>query len=206
LWLQSRGHYLVGGTRERHFDLFKTWAACHQDRLCAALGSRYLLYGEWLCVKHTIFYDALPHYFLEFDVLEMDDGTFLSTDARRKVLTGLPLVSAPVLYSGAVRTDGDIAALVGRSRFKSDVWRERLRQVCTALGLAPEAVARETDMSDAMEGLYVKVEEGDRVLARAKFVRATFSDTVQRSGSHWQERPIIPNQLREGVDLFAVSP
>ena len=25
LRLQSRGHYLIGGYRERHFDLFKTW-------------------------------------------------------------------------------------------------------------------------------------------------------------------------------------
>ena len=30
LKLQSRGHYLTGGYRERHFDLFKTWASCHQ--------------------------------------------------------------------------------------------------------------------------------------------------------------------------------
>jgi len=26
IMLQSRGHYLTGGYRERHFDLFKTWA------------------------------------------------------------------------------------------------------------------------------------------------------------------------------------
>lgn len=29
LLLQSRGHYLTGGGREKHFNLFKTWAnAC----------------------------------------------------------------------------------------------------------------------------------------------------------------------------------
>ncbi len=30
LRLQSRGHYLEGGGRERHFALFKTWAARHR--------------------------------------------------------------------------------------------------------------------------------------------------------------------------------
>ena len=31
--LQSRGHYLVGGARERHFDLLKTWANVHATAL-----------------------------------------------------------------------------------------------------------------------------------------------------------------------------
>ncbi|MCB9797908.1 MAG: RNA ligase family protein, partial [Alphaproteobacteria bacterium] len=30
LMLQSRGHYLTGGGREKHFALFKTWASVHQ--------------------------------------------------------------------------------------------------------------------------------------------------------------------------------
>src|SRR4051794_33918056 len=66
LFLQSRGHFLTGGPRERHFAQFKAWAACHQQGLFARLGSRHVLYGEWLYAKHTVFYDALPHYFLEF--------------------------------------------------------------------------------------------------------------------------------------------
>jgi hypothetical protein len=80
LLLQSRGHFLDGGERERQFDLFKSWAACHKERLFAALGSRYVLYGEWLYAKHTNFYDRLPHYFLHFDVVDTGDGVFLSTD------------------------------------------------------------------------------------------------------------------------------
>ena len=31
LLLQSRGHYLTGGYRERHFNLFKQWASIHQN-------------------------------------------------------------------------------------------------------------------------------------------------------------------------------
>ena len=71
LLLQSRGHYLTGGPRERHFDLLKSWANAIRDRLWPVLHDRFIIYGEWLYAKHTIFYDNLPHYFLEFDVLRV---------------------------------------------------------------------------------------------------------------------------------------
>lgn len=60
LHLQSRGHFLTGGPRERHFALLKSWARCHEARLREVLGERYVMYGEWTYAKHTIFYDALP--------------------------------------------------------------------------------------------------------------------------------------------------
>jgi hypothetical protein len=54
-----------------------------------------------------------------------------------------------------------------------------------------------------MEGLYIKVEDAHKVIERFKFVRNTFLQAVDESGDHWLNRPIIPNQLREGVDIFA---
>ena len=93
LLLQSRGHYLEGGPRERHFDLFKQWANTHVEALYCALGERYVMYGEWLYAKHTCFYDALPHYFMEFDVFDRVTGDFLST-ARRGACASSPISSA----------------------------------------------------------------------------------------------------------------
>ena len=43
LRLQSRGHFLTGGYRERHYDLMKQWGAVQKDRLYEVLGRRYLL-------------------------------------------------------------------------------------------------------------------------------------------------------------------
>src|SRR5262245_54553839 len=48
LLLQSRGHYLTGGPRERHFDLFKRWAHGLAEPLFASIGARHVVYGEWL--------------------------------------------------------------------------------------------------------------------------------------------------------------
>ena len=61
LMLQSRGHYLTGGPREKHFSLFKSWAHAIKPVLWQALGTRFIVYGEWVYAKHTVFYDRLPH-------------------------------------------------------------------------------------------------------------------------------------------------
>lgn len=206
LRLQSRGHFLAGGERERQFNLFKAWAACHRARLFGALGTRYVVYGEWLYAKHTLFYDALAHYFLEFDVLDSETGAFLTTDRRRALLEGLPVVSVPVLHAGPIPTLAHLRAMIGPSRFKSPAWQARLREVCVAQRLDRRQVLGETDPTDTMEGLYVKIEDNGRVLERYKLVRASFLDTVAQSGSHWLDRPIVPNQLRPGVDLFGEPP
>jgi hypothetical protein len=202
LWLQSRGHFLTGGEREKHFNLFKRWAHAHADALRRALGGRYVLYGEWLYAKHTIFYDRLPHYFLEFDLFDRQTGDFLATERRREVLAGTPVVPVPVLLTGSPQSLDDLVALVGPSLYKGPDWRQRLVEVAASRGVDPERAWEETDHSDLMEGLYLKVEEHGRVVERYKYVRASFLTAVRDSGSHWLKRPVLPNQLRNGVDLF----
>lgn len=206
LRLQSRGHFLVGGPRERHFALFKTWAVTHRATLLARLGHRYVVYGEWLYAKHTVFYDALPHYFLEFDVLDRECGAFLSTERRHELLAGLPIVSVPVLHVGEVTDLPHLVAMVGPSLYKTATWRERLASVAREHGLDAEQIARETDASSLAEGLYLKHEAEGEVKGRCKYVRGSFLTSVVDSGTHWLERPIVPNQLAAGVDLFRAEP
>lgn len=81
--------------------------------------------------------------------------------------------------------------------FESTVQRESL----------PLALCwQQTDKSDRSEGLYLKVEDDEQVLARYKLVRHDFIQTILDSGSHHSRRPILPNQLAEGVDLYAPCP
>ncbi len=205
LRLQSRGHYLTGGYRERHFNLFKAWASSHQRTLAALLGQRYIVYGEWLYAKHTVFYDRLPHYFMEFDVFDQERATFLSTERRHAMFAGTPIVSVPVVWTGPTPKRAHLEAMVTKSLYKSPAWRDGLRQVAAAHNLDPDRIQRETDPADEMEGLYIKSEHEGRVVGRYKFVRASFLTSVVDSGSHWLDRPIVPNQLASEVDIFAVS-
>jgi hypothetical protein len=166
LRLQSRGHFLTGGHRERHFNLFKAWAHAVEPLLKPVLGSRYTVYGEWLYAKHTIFYDALPHYFLEFDVLDASTGAFLSTPARRALLAGLPIHSVPVLYEGQISSPEALKRLIAPSMYKSPCWRERLAAAIEAGSHHEEYTQKQTDSSDLMEGLYIKVEEAGETVGR----------------------------------------
>lgn len=195
LLLQSRGHYLTGGYRERHYNLMKKWAASHRDVLYALLGKRYILYGEWMYAKHTVFYDALPHYFLEFDMLDRETGRFLDTPSRHALLRGSPVVSVPVLSEGLFKGREQTLQLLGQSRYVSGIQRQHLFTSATQLGLDAQRACDETELSGMMEGLYIKVEEGGCVTERMKFVRAAFLQCVDFSESHWIDRPIIPNQL-----------
>ncbi len=205
LLLQSRGHYLTGGAREKHFSLFKRWANSIADPLRRSLGRRYVLYGEWLYAKHTVFYDRLPHYFMEFDVLDKEAAVFLDTERRRELLADVPMVSVRVLRTGAVKSLEDLTSLIGGSAFISRGHRERLYEIAVEEGLDGERVLRETDDSTDMEGLYVKVEEDGVVKERYKYVRAEFLNAVVRAEGHWLNRPIIANQLRPGAALFGDS-
>ncbi|MBX3200123.1 MAG: RNA ligase family protein [Labilithrix sp.] len=201
LLLQSRGHYLAGGARERHFSALKPWARAHAERLREVLDDRYVMYGEWVYAKHTVYYDALPHYFLEFDVLDTATGAFLSTPRRRALLAPLPVVSVPVLHEGPLRGLAELLDLVGPSRFKTGAWREHLGEEARSLELDVARVLDETDASNDMEGLYIKIEEGDRVVERLKWVRPDFLTSVVDSGTHWLSRPIVPNGLAGDASL-----
>lgn len=96
----------------------------------------------------------------------------------------------------------ELKAMVGPSHFIAPDFIRRLEIICKEKHLDARQVLAETDQSGLMEGLYIKVEEDGRVQERYKYVRAGFLQTVLGSGSHWIDRPIIPNGLRPDAALF----
>ncbi len=174
----------------------------HCGALYSVLADRYILYGEWMYAKHTVFYDALPHYFLEYDVLDLQQREFLSTDRRREMLAGLPIIAVPVLFEGILSSHKQLMGLMARSHYIQPHHMDRFDAVCVEQDLDIARARQQTDPSFLMEGLYIKVEFDGIVQARYKYVRADFLTTILQSESHWLSRPIIPNQLRSDVDLF----
>lgn len=150
-----------------------------------------------------MFYDALPHYFCEFDVLDRESGVFLSTPARADLLRGAPVASVPVLHTGRLPGLGALTALVGSSTCRTARWREVMAETALAAGQDPAIVAAETDAHEEMEGLYITVEDDGETVGRYKWVRTSFLTSVLDSGSHWQDRPILPNQLTDPAVMYA---
>lgn len=202
--LQSRGHYLTGGPREKHWTLFKQYTSRIELVLLELLERRYIMYGEWLYAKHTEFYDLLPHYFFEFDIFDKQSQQFLSTKARRQMLDvhGKKVItSVPVLFAGKMKTFDQLKALQGQSYFKSGVWKDNLNLACENANVDFNGALKQTSMSQEMEGLYIKVEDDEHVTARYKLVRESFTNAILDSEMHWLDRPIIKNHLAPFVTI-----
>lgn len=201
--IQSRGHALQGGTRERQFDQLKAWASAKEDMLFDVLGSRFVAYFEWMAAKHTIFYDALPHLAFEEDVLDKQTGCFLPTQRRHAMFEGTGVMHVPIVHRGRLAKPKHIDALVVRSLYQTEQWRSALASAANNAGVPPDLALVQTDDSDRAEGLYLKIEDGERVVQRAKWVRTSFVQTIIGSGSHWQSRPLIENALLPGASILA---
>lgn len=202
LLLQSRGHELAGGPREAQFELFKRWAYSHTAMFADVLGSRYVVFGEWMFAAHTVFYDSLEHYWFEFDVFDRVDGVWLDTPARHQLWAGTPVVSVPVLAAGSFANPARLVDLVGPSLYISPAQRPRCEQAAVAAGDTVERVCGRLDLSGLAEGLYVKVEADGHVVDRLKWVRPSFTQTITESASHWLDRPLVANALADGVSLW----
>lgn len=189
LLLQSRGHYLVGGPRERQFDLFKQWANENVEYLFNTLEDKYVLFGEWLYAKHHIFYDALDSYFLGYDLFDKQENKFLSLPRYKALLENGPVYSVPVLHQDKFSKINNFIQYIGKSKYKTTNWKEKLIQ------LAGEKELQHSDMSDLMEGVYVRVEDENWVVGRMKHPRENFTKIIN-DDSHWLTRSIVQNLLR----------
>ena len=193
LLLQNRGHYFYGGYKERHYDLFKRWAHQNSALLYSVLSSRYVMFGEWMYAKHTVFYDALPDYFMEFDVYDKERGVFLDTESRRAITSALPVCSVPVLAEGEFKSKESILKYLSRSLYITDSHLDTLVKIAEREGADVATVLSETDPSTDMEGLYIKIEKDGIVEERVKFVRSSYVQCAKEATSRWQSRVIIPN-------------
>jgi hypothetical protein len=175
--LQSRGHYLVGGGRERQFNLFKRWASAHESALLECLEDRYVMYGEWLHKKHSVFYDSLPHYFAEFDIWDRSREVFLSTEARAQVLAGAPVLAVPVLYAGiAPKTLREMQNLI------QTLWAARLSE---QKGLSMAAALHTATPPTTLDELQRLVQS--LMAAKPKYNAKAWLPTSLGKSANWRE-------------------
>ena len=177
------GHLITEGMHPQ-YDLFKQWAVVKQRTLEERLGTQFIMFGEWVYAQHSVHYQKLTHYFFEFDVYDKENEVFLDLEQRLALLEGSGIETVPVLHHGALERSA-LEGLIGPSRFGS-----RFENPLT----------RQTD--NLMEGLYLRTETNGVVTGRAKIVRPEFVEKIKQS-THWQHRPMVPNKLADGVDIWS---
>jgi ATP-dependent RNA circularization protein (DNA/RNA ligase family) len=169
--VQNRGKYLSPDVAHPQFKPLFGWLASRRDALAAALHPGLMLFGEWCYATHSVRYDRLPDWFLGFDVYDRERRVFWSSSARDALLAGLGLASVPHLARGRFALEA-LEALMGTS----------------GVGSAP------------MEGLVVRREREGETVARAKLVRASFTQSIDE---HWSRGPLEKNALAPGASPWS---
>ncbi|KAJ7045075.1 ATP dependent DNA ligase [Mycena alexandri] len=150
--VQNRSHYVSPASHEQ-FKKLGLWVDTHRAALQRILGrdahfpSRYILFGEWLAVTHSIPYARLPDRFMAFDVYDRSTDSWEDRTGLGALLEGTGIEVVPVLYEGALPGEAELRGMV---QMPSRFWDGRI------------------------EGVYVKFERGGRVVSRGKVVRADF--------------------------------
>ena len=147
---QSRGNYLAPGRSHAQWNLLWPWLAEHREGLEDGLRGGIVLYGEWCYARHTVSYDALPDWFLGFDIFEIATRRFWSVDRRNIWLGERGLAAIPEVKRGRVQ----------------------LKQVPSILTMS--AVGHVP-----MEGIYLRRDQGEWLQARAKVVSAAFKQQIE---------------------------
>ncbi len=162
---QNRGQYLMEPFAGQ-FSRLASWLAQHRYLLGEALGEHLMLFGEWCTARHSLDYEALPDWFLLFDVYDREHQGFWSTSRRNALALSLGLAVVPQLLQGPT-TLVDLKHLLATrpSRYRAG----------------------------PPEGVVIRRESADWCEARAKLVQAEFTQTI---GEHWRRRRIQWNRLR----------
>lgn len=161
---QNRGQYLAH-PHAGQFQRLPEWMTMHGTDLAEALGEDLIAFGEWCAARHSLDYPALPDWWLLFDVYDRREGRFWSTRRRNELAESLRLTTVPCLAHGP-QSVGSLKELVAdsRSRFRDGV----------------------------LEGVVVRHEDSNWLLARGKLVRADFTQIIE---SHWRTRRLEWNRV-----------
>jgi ATP-dependent RNA circularization protein (DNA/RNA ligase family) len=161
---QNRGQYLAHPSSGQ-FARLAAWEEQHSEAIRSALGFDLMIFGEWAAARHSLAYDALPDWFLMFDVYDRRVKKFWSTLRRDELARKMKLSVVPVLSRRKVSFE-ELMAMVS---VECSRYSPALR-----------------------EGLIVRRESKDWCDFRAKLVRPQF---IQQIDEHWRHRRIEWNRL-----------
>lgn len=167
---QNRGQYLV----EPHagqFARLPAWLAQHDAALHSVLKPDLFLFGEWCAARHSLDYAALPDWFLLFDVYDRTAERFWSSARRNALARTAGLATVPKVFQGKTSTPA-LKQLIATTH-------SRYRQ-------------------GALEGVVIRRESNDWCEARAKLVRADFTQAID---THWRKRAMEWNRMQSDASI-----
>lgn len=192
VYIQQRGHLFSLSQTPDLLKNFVNWVNYNEELLYLLIGNRYTLFGEWLEYKHTVFYNNLHSYFLEYDMYDHKHNLFLSTEQRYLLLNN-QIPSVKVLEQTChldLAFIGNLLKTHSTSFFNNSQWQSDYQKM---LSHFPQA-QQDTLQNGRYEGFYIKVENSTQTLERFKWISKDFFDIVQKN-EHWKNKALIKNKL-----------
>jgi hypothetical protein len=125
LWLDD-GRILVAsrggvGAMDRAGQLgrLRAWVGERGEPLREVLADGWVLYGEWLWLRHGVPYDGLPDWLVVLDLWRADGG-FAATERRDEIAVGAGLALPPRLFGGVLGSRETLVGLLGTSGFSTE--------------------------------------------------------------------------------------
>ena len=173
---QNRSHFVNCASATQWKGLDRWWSE-NSTMLCQVLEpERHILFGEWLAVKHSIHYTALPSYFVAFDVYDQIEQKFFSRSHLQEFLepTGIPVVHT-----------------ITCQQFGSPMEILPLLETISVYGARTDVGGGSVD--GPVEGVYLRVDDGLWLQKRCKIVRPDFVHGIEK---HWSTKMVVKNQIK----------
>ena len=162
--IQNRSHY-VNSKSHSQFEKLDKWIMDHNDSLYEILDKDTILFGEWLYAKHSISYNNLPDYFLAFDLYNKKKKLFYNRNILVEKLKDTNIHFVREMYRGKINDRNQLLKMI----------------------------EQQSDYTDSrVEGIYLKIFEGEYVKGRCKLVRNDFLS----GNDHWTKGGIQKNKLK----------
>jgi ATP-dependent RNA circularization protein (DNA/RNA ligase family) len=115
-WILQKRRGLADTGVHQQFAFFWSWAWSNQEKILK-IPSKWIVYAELIYSKHHIYYDALPSYFLVFDIWNGEE--FLRSDERQELTEKWGFKHVPVLHFGSIDDILELERYVGQSKFST---------------------------------------------------------------------------------------
>lgn len=148
LKLQNRGSYLIEPLYGQ-WKHVKDWLRNRESVIFDVITNRYILYGEWCYAKHSLYYNALPDWFIGFDLFDKKNERFLSVKQRNDLLNQMEIEIVPLLGQGIYSVDV-LTKFFTRSKYGNEM----------------------------CEGIYIRQDKDNYLQYRAKMVREEFKQNI----------------------------
>jgi atypical dual specificity phosphatase len=206
---QNRSHFVGAGSGTQWSGLDRWWSAHSQVLTTVLEPRRHVLFGEWMALKHSIHYLHLPAIFVAFDIYDSVEGRFFSRRRFHEFLepTGIPTVPA-IETDRAFTSVEEILPLLntvsvfGAQQREGPPIRNAAAAAAAAVSESGENSKDNRNKKDEhgsgrtndgyVEGVYLRVDDGDWLARRCKVVRPDF---VQGITEHWSKMVPVKNQV-----------